>query len=257
MKIYVADDEKLALDFIERAIKKAAPDAEISCFLKSRELLERMEDDPCDVAFLDVEMPGISGIELAEKLKEYNERVNIIFATGYSEYMPDALRLFASGYVLKPVSEAKIKEQLANLRYKVSEKKEICAYCFGNFTIAKADTAIAFRLNKSRELLAYLIDRKGNVVSRKDAFAALFEDEPYDRNAQKNFSKIIKGLEEDLEKADCEGLFIKDESGFRVDTGIFYCDMYEYLKGNKALFHGEYMEQYSWGEEFKAREMEF
>ena len=65
MRIIAVDDEKLALDALLGSIRKAAPEAEIYGFNDAAEALDFLEDQPCEVAFLDVEMPEINGVELA------------------------------------------------------------------------------------------------------------------------------------------------------------------------------------------------
>jgi len=251
--IYSADDELLALEFIEQNIKRVVPDAEVFTFQKPKELLEKAKEIWPDVVFLDVEMPGASGIEIAKELKKINENCNIVFVTGYTEYMLDAWSLYASGYIIKPVTTEAIKKALGNLRYSIETVKDIEIKTFGNFTVFYKEDAVNFRLAKSRELLAYLVDRDGALVSRRDVFAALFEDEEYDRNGQKKLSKAVRGLEQDLEQSNVKNLFIREKDGYRINKNIVSCDLYKYLdEDNKSLFHGEYMEQYSWGEDFKA-----
>jgi len=253
MKIYAADDEALALEFLEKSIRKVAPDAELVCFNKSRDLLKKMSEEPCDTVVLDVEMPGMTGIELAQRIKEYNPNVNIIFATGYSEYMPDALKLFASGYVLKPVTEGALRDQFNNLRHPVNSDKAVSAKCFGHFDLIVNEKPVNFHLSKSKELLAYLIDRNGAIVSRREVYSVLYEDEPYDRNGQKKLSKTVHGLESDLKDAGAEYIFIRESDGYRIDKKAIYCELFDFLDEGKSYYHGEYMEQYSWGEDFKGR----
>ena len=103
MKILCVDDEPLALEMLTEAIEEAQPDADIKPFNKQSELLEEARQNGCDIAFLDIHMRGMNGVELAKKLKEINPKMNIIFVTGYDEYTGDAMRLRASGYVMKPV----------------------------------------------------------------------------------------------------------------------------------------------------------
>ena len=81
MKIIAVDDEKIALQGLLASIQKAAPDAEIYGFRYTGEAIAHMENTPCDVAFLDIEMKGMNGVEVAEKLLSINPNVNIIFAT--------------------------------------------------------------------------------------------------------------------------------------------------------------------------------
>lgn len=64
------------------------------------------------MAFLDIDMRGTNGMELAKRLKENQPKINIIFVTGYSEYMGDAFSIHASGYVLKPPTKEKIELEI-------------------------------------------------------------------------------------------------------------------------------------------------
>ena len=72
-----------------------------------------------DIGFLDIELVGGNGLDLARCLLQYNPRCNIIFLTSHPQYAREALELFCSGYILKPLNPAKIREQAAHLRYPV------------------------------------------------------------------------------------------------------------------------------------------
>ena len=139
MKIIAADDEILQLDKMERAIAKVVPTAEISAFSDSTELLNQIESGctaDADVAFLDIEMGAVSGIQIAKKLQAVNPKINIVFVTKILEYAPEAFELRASGYVPKPVTEQKIRAEIDNLRYPIPKPqnvKRIRARCFGYF----------------------------------------------------------------------------------------------------------------------------
>ncbi len=253
MLVYAADDEKLALEMLEEAIKEAIPDVELYCFNKSRELLEKMEKKAADIVFLDIEMPGLSGIELAKALQEIKKDVNIIFCTGYSEYLLDAMDMFASGYILKPVDSGQIEKQLKHLRYRINTAKPVYIKTFGNFSVTNNGSPVNFRYYKSKELLAYLVDREGALVSRKQIEAVINEEGSYSRSDQKKLSRWIKELEDDLKEAGIERILNHEKTGLSVNKEEFDCDLYEYLhKHKKSLYHGEYMEDYSWGENFKS-----
>lgn len=135
MKIIALDDEELALEGLMDAIRKAAPDAELKGFSYAEDVLEFIKDHTCDVAFLDMEMVGLNGVALAEQLKICNPDINIIFATGFSCYREAAFDLHASGYLMKPITEAKVKKELENLRRPVPKQRRIRVRCFGNFEV--------------------------------------------------------------------------------------------------------------------------
>ena len=103
MRILCLDDEPLALKMLEAAIREAKSDAEVTAFRKQADLLEDAKQNGCDVAFLDIHMRGMNGVEVAKRLKEINPKMNIIFVTGFSDYKGDAMDMKASGYIMKPV----------------------------------------------------------------------------------------------------------------------------------------------------------
>ena len=114
MRILCLDDEPLALRMLEQAVRQSKPDADISAYLDQDELLEQTKQEGCDIAFLDIHMRGMNGVELAKKLKELNPKVNIIFVTGFSEYTGEAMGLHASGYIMKPVTKEKVDKENAS-----------------------------------------------------------------------------------------------------------------------------------------------
>lgn len=82
MKIVLLDDERIALAVLEKSVKKALPDAEIVSFRKSGEIIEYAQNNKIDIAFLDMNLPGITGIEIAEKLKLTDDSIKFVFCTG-------------------------------------------------------------------------------------------------------------------------------------------------------------------------------
>ena len=111
MKIMAVDDEKHALDSIQESIKNVVPQAEVITFERGDFALDFAKENEIDIAFLDISMPVMNGIELAKELKKLNPHINIIFCTAYSEYAIDAVRIHASGYVLKPYNDSQANKE--------------------------------------------------------------------------------------------------------------------------------------------------
>lgn len=81
------------------------------------EALQFARTTPVDIAFLDIQLGQASGLKLAEELGRIRPRTNVIFLTAYADYMPDAWRLHASGFLLKPLDEDALRRELTSLRY--------------------------------------------------------------------------------------------------------------------------------------------
>ena len=254
MHIIATDDEQSALNVLMRAIKEIVPLAMVHGFCNSLEALEFMKETKCEVAFLDIQMREMSGIILARKLKEIYPKVNIIFVTGYSQYANEAFALHASGYVYKPVTANKILDEMENLRNPIKWKDTgIFVNTFGNFELIVNGEEVSFGREKSKEMLAYLVDKKGKSATRKELAEILFEREEYSRATQNYLSKIVKELMDVLKRVGAEKMLKRGFNSYSVDMDVFLCDLYEYEKENATpdelnRFRGEYMKQYSWAE---------
>ena len=117
MRILAVDDEKLLLEALADAIRKAEPTAELFCFRDGAAALDFAAQTSCQVAFLDIPMRDMDGILLAKKLKGMNPAVNIILAADCGDYAIDAVGLHCSGYLLKPITPEKVRLELENLLY--------------------------------------------------------------------------------------------------------------------------------------------
>ena len=250
MIIYAIDDEQNALEYITDKIRQAAPDADVHAFSSPREALASMETQPFDVAFLDIQMPGINGISLAKKFKQINPKCNFIFVTGYSEYTMDAFALDASGYLLKPATAKQVAHALENLRYPVvqGQDEKLTIHCFGNFEVFWKGEPVRFKYSKSKEVLAYLTDRNGAVCTNNEVIAALWEDDDH----ANYYRSLQKDIQDTLGALGCKDVIHRQWGGSALKTDRVACDYYDYLKGLPSginAWHGEYMTQYSWAEE--------
>ena len=113
MQIAVCDDEKSIGLILEEKIKKLLPDAVIEKYLSGDELIASGCEP--DILFLDIQMPGMDGMETARLLRQKNERMVLIFVTAVEEYVFQAFDVAAFHYLVKPFSDEKF-EMLNNLK---------------------------------------------------------------------------------------------------------------------------------------------
>ena len=252
MKIIAVDDEKIALQGLLSSIQKAAPDAQVYGFRYASEAVAHMASEPCDIAFLDIEMKGTDGVTAAKMLKEINPDINIIFATGFGSYRDAAFDLHASGYLIKPITAEGVKCELDNLRRPVRQPKRLKAIAFGNFQILYGDEHVKFKYQKTKEMLAYLIDRRGSMCSGSELMSVLFEDDTH----QKYYNQLRLDLINTLKALGCKSVIVQSRGMLGVSVNELDCDYYDYLNGKEDLtnlYHGEYMAQYSFSEFTNAR----
>lgn len=244
MNLLLVDDEILALEMLEEAVREAIPDGKCNCFDSATKAMEFAASNTIDIAFLDINMRIMNGLEMAKALMEINPKINIIFCTGYEEYALDAFKLYSSGYLLKPISEEKILEVMEHLRFPIEETKRVHFHCFGNFEAYCDGKPIQFSLSRTKELLAYLVDRDGAECRIGEIVANLFEDD----NKQEYYKKLRQDLISvftELDIMECLNVF---HGGLGVNREAVSCDYFDYKDGKLDITPTEYMSQYSFAE---------
>ena len=122
---------------------------------------------------------------------------------------------------------------------------------FGYFDVFVDERPIAFRNEKSKELLALLVDRRGGFVSSDEAIGFLWENEPVTSVTLARYRKVALRLKNLLEEYGISDVVESINGKRRLAAEKVQCDLYEYLSGKKecaALFKGSYLTNYSWGE---------
>ena len=243
------DDEELMLHALVRAIS-ASPDVkEVVKFSNPEKALDYVKENFIDVAFLDINMRGMGGIALAEKILELRPNSKIIFCTGYEEYAIPAFKLHASGYLMKPISAEDVQNEIDNIKGVRKKEKLLTVQCFGNFDVYARDEALEFKRSKTKELFAFLVDRHGAGMTVKQICAALFPDDTDDEKNGAYIRQLILDLKNALKMVGAERVLCHETPYYRVNTDLLKCDYISYLETGKPEFHGEYMTQYSWAEE--------
>lgn len=253
MRIVAVDDEKLALEGIVSVIQKVRPDDEVVGFRNPLDALSDIVEKGCDVAFLDMEMHQMHGVELAHKIKLQHPQVNIIFTTGYSNYMGEAFAMHASGYLLKPIIKEKVEAEFEYLRYvkPIKNNRRIRVQTFGNFEVFVGDEPMKFQYSKTKELFAYLIDRNGAMCTNGELVGILWEDSAGGRQKDSYLKNLKADLVRLLSEAGCADVLVKQRGRLAVNPEKIHCDYYAWLKGEAwaiNAYRGEYMIQYAWSE---------
>ena len=152
MNIIILDNHKLIIKEIRRQVLSVLPEAECVCFTKQREAIEHVKKNRVDAALLDIDMPGLNGIEVAELMCQINPRLNIIFITGFPEYALQAFTVPVSDFIVKPVSEDALRASFQKLRFPLEET--IDSFQYDDVKDAKAIGERLKKLRKERGLTA-------------------------------------------------------------------------------------------------------
>ena len=243
------DDEALMLGALVSAISASPDISDVTKFSDCDEALEFATNNPVDIAFLDINMRGMGGLALAEKIIAVRPACKIIFCTGYEEYAIPAFKLHASGYLMKPISAEDVQGEIDNIKGVRKSEKLLTVKCFGNFEVYSKNEKLIFKRLKTKELFAFLIDRNGAGMTAKQICATLFSDDSDDTKNSTYLRQLVLDLKTTLKAAGAESVFCHETPCYRVDTNLIKCDYFSYLETGKPEFYGEYMTQYSWAEQ--------
>lgn len=191
-------------------------------------------------------------LELAERLKEKNPETNVIFLTGYTQYALEAVGIFASGYLLKPLQREDVERAVRNLRCPVVYRKErLRVQCFGNFEVFYGGEPVTFARAKAKEIFAYLVDLKGAAATTGELCGILWEDSVDVEKNKHYLRNLIADIRKALQSCHAEDVFLSGRNRYSVNPEKIECDYYRFLNKDAAAvnsYRGEYMKQYSWAE---------
>jgi two-component SAPR family response regulator len=251
MNILAVDDEQFALKDLQSAIMEVLPGVTLSCFDTATDAVEYAKTAQIDVAFLDINMGGMNGLQLAKHLKDIYGNTNIVFVTGYREYALDSYKVNASDYIMKPVTKEAVKEALENLRspVQINSDKRMRVQAFGNFDVFADNKPLSFARTKTKELLAYLIYREGALCGNNEIISVLWEDKKDSQSLQGYFRDLVADLTNTLKQAGFPDLVIKQRGAIAIAMDKLQCDFSDFNSGKHVnSYKGEFMAQYSWAE---------
>lgn len=244
------DDEPILLKALQRAVEKSPDITETFTFEDELDAMMWIREHPCDIAFLDIELHAISGLELAQRMRKVRPGLAIVFCTAYPQYAVQTIGMHIDcGYLLKPVQAKDVQAEIDHILQPL--RKPLRVVCFGSFEAFVNDKPLDFRRKKTRELLAYLVDRKGAFASANEICAVLWENAPDDTRSRDYFYHLLSDLKRALEKEHASSVLLTSSSGYGLDTSQVDCDYYRLLAGDEQAiqaFNGEYMNRYSWSE---------
>jgi len=158
------------------------------------------EEHDIDIVFLDIHIPELNGIELAETLLETKPALNVVFVTTYGEYAIKAFELNALDYVLKPVrlerlelTTQRIKQRAAEPAKPVAASHRWNMQLFGEFKLIHGDQAsmhLQFRTSKAQELFFYLLHNRMKVVGKDILMELLWPDFEPTRAASQLYTSV-------------------------------------------------------------------
>jgi len=235
MKVWLIDDEHACLNELDWLLKQY-PDMEIAgMYSDSVKALNSIDEYHPDAAFLDIDMPKISGLELALSLQDKYPGIIVIFVTAYPQFALDAYKAHPLDFLLKPVRQTQLDNCISYLRkhYELlhpeeNVKRTLTLRCFGTFELI-CETDVKWGTRRVREMLLYLINKKGSPASKKELLDALFQGHN-DKNTIHNLYMTIYRLKSFLDILDPEHrmIWLTEDYALIIVPGI--CDFADFMR---------------------------
>lgn len=279
MRVIVIDDEPLALESMVRMLKRL--DVEVAAAFQNP--LEALKPDlwrDVEAAFVDIDMPGMNGLELASRLQTYDSALEVVFVTAYDQYAVKAFDIAAADYLIKPVRSVRLEKTLERLRQSrrlppppdTQKRLPVLGLMHDlGITDPKGKTAeIPWRTSKAKELFAYLIHERDRAVSKEQLQDLLWPDLDTDK-AMANLHTTVYQIRQTLKAVDLPiqivytgGRYRIEPAGVRIDIDLWETALDQAMAGMdeggvyRLLldgYRGDYLqaEGYLWAENERER----
>lgn len=197
--VMIVEDEKKILSYMKNKLATYAEFDVRGCYDDPEEALAAFGGLLPDVAFLDVQMPRMTGLALAERLLTIKPDVNIVFLTAFEQYALDAFRVEAIDYLLKPIRNDDIDRVLQRLNKKrpkpalPSQPFRPLIRCFGTFEVAGPHgEPVKWPTKKTEELFAYMWMNRGHSLGKWALVELLWPDVTEDKGVHNLYTAIYR-----------------------------------------------------------------
>ncbi|MGE6258258.1 response regulator [Heyndrickxia sporothermodurans] len=275
IRAILVDDEKLALQLMEKKLTELGIQI-IKTFTNAESVINEMKSLDFQVAFLDIELGGISGLDLAELIQEWNSQIHIVFITAYRDYAIQAFEIHSIDYLLKPVLKSRLEKTISRVQEQLQLKtvepklieekssKSLRVICFNEFSVYQNEEPVKWKTAKVKELFAFFITHLNTYVNRDTIINTVWPEYDYNK-AKIQLHTCISHLRKTLNTLGfTQSLFFSNQ-GYTLELDKFYCDAIEFerliergsivnkdtiseLENAIQLYIGDYMENndYEW-----------
>jgi len=255
LKAIYVDDENLALSLFCR-ITEGLGGVTFEVFGDPGGALSYAETNPIDLAFLDIEMPDLGGIELAKRLKELDPNISVVFVTAYAKYALDAFGVDAIGYLLKPYLREDIEKYIEKKKHILPVyRKSVRIQTMPDFHLFVDGAEIRLGNTKYAEMLAAIVASGGSVSSSNLSFL-LWEDSALTEKTMNAFRVAFSRLKSILEGNGIGYILHSDKTTRYLDKNAVSCDFFDLLDGKEEAiksYKGFFLEEYAWSESIKEK----
>lgn len=253
MNIIVVDDEFASLNtFLSNIVD--IYDLKYSMFMNNPTAsVDYVKHNKTDAAFLDIYMPEIDGVALAQELIEIAPNISIVFISGYTQDEDSIRRRLGKnllGFCYKPYSHDALLRYINDIAAKINNTRRIDIKTFAGFDLLLENKPIKFSSAKSKELLALLVEKRGATVTMSDALSKLWADKKVEFS-KRLYRDAVYRLRMVLNENNLGDLVDFGRAHLNLITDKIKCDSWDYIDGVNNDYLGQYMPSYDWAEDMR------
>ena len=229
LKIAAVDDEIHVLERFERMILEYKDVELCGLFETGEALLSYLKEQPLDVVFLDIEMPGLNGLELSAKMLDLYEHMDIVFVTAFNQYAVEAFEVQAVDYLLKPLTEKRLGKTVHRLLKKkrvIHHHEQPFIQCIGDFEVFMNQEALVWKNSKAKEILAFLVQKGGVAVNWEKIADAIWPEYNVEK-AHTNLHATMYLLRKRLAEVGISEILESGRGNYRIIKDKVTCDLYQ------------------------------
>ena len=236
MRVILVDDDNAMILILKRILSKIENIEIVNMFNDSDKVLEFIKENHIDMVFLDISMPGESGVELAKKISSASPSTDIVFTTSHREYAVEAFEIQALDYIVKPI----VKERVLQTIKRAVEKRipaydknfrvnhNISVYLFGGLDVnSKSCGHVKWISAKSMELFTYLILKQGHNISKSVIIEDIFPGMPL-KNAENYLKTVVYQVRKALEPHEANSVIISNNGFYKLECNNYYVDCIDF-----------------------------
>lgn len=283
MKAILIDDEKPALQHLERLLQKDGRLEITGKYTSARRGLEHLEREKADIVFLDIGMPEMNGLEAGEYIAGLDRSTRIVYITAYSEYAIEAFELNAADYLLKPVTSQRLSKTLERLEIRIEQNearvetlpgpdaavKQLSILCFKRLEFmdsTEPGRKMQWRTSKAQEVFALLLHNRGQWILKDTIVDWVWPDFKPEK-AVTNLHTTVYHIRKLLKVWDMDVQVEFSQERYRLTKENVLLDLEEFEQGYcstsvesekewmrreavLSLYRGDYLEEhhYDWAE---------
>lgn len=251
MKTIIVDDEILDIKLFTEG--ETGSLEIVKAFQNPLDVFGYVEHNEVELVILDIEMPGMNGLEVGKSLKILRPDMIIVYATGFARWAFNVMDIKEYPLVMKPYNIEEIESVVTGIKLEMQEKlKEIQAKMFGGFELYVRGEKVNFERADSKELLALCIDKCGAWIRVEDVVKILWKKDKMSEVYQIKYCQVARMLQNNLKEAGVFDLFYYTDRHCYINAENLDCDLYRYRSGLRTAefdFWEDYLPEYDWAEE--------